>query len=132
MSFCRWSSDGFRSDLYIYEADDGFVVCVAEKRYVLGEAEPDPDRADFDTDEAFADAWVAAYLAGSAAVKDAELVPIGGPYDGQTRVFGTGGEAADWLEVLTAAGYLFPAGVVEDLRAEDEQDVRSAVGKTLS
>jgi hypothetical protein len=36
------------------------------------------------------------------------MVPIGGPYDGQSRTFSTGGEAADWLVELAAAGYLFP------------------------
>lgn len=32
MSFCRWSSDDFRSDFYIYESDQGFEVDVARKR----------------------------------------------------------------------------------------------------
>jgi hypothetical protein len=117
----------------VYESDAGFEVLVATSRYVFeSEPAPAPERTAFDTDEAFVDALFAWQVAVSAAVDAPPLAPIGGPYDGQTRTFGTGGEAADWLEVLTAAGYLFPAGVVEDLRAEDEQDVRSPVEKTLS
>ena len=32
MSYCRWSSDDFRCDLYIYESAAGFVIHVAANR----------------------------------------------------------------------------------------------------
>lgn len=30
MSYCRFSSDGFQSDVYVYESDNGFVISVAQ------------------------------------------------------------------------------------------------------
>lgn len=32
VSYCRWSCDGHRSDVYVYEGGDGFVIHVACKR----------------------------------------------------------------------------------------------------
>jgi hypothetical protein len=42
MSYCRWSSDGFRSDVYAYEDVSGqYVVFVRPHRYRCIPAEPD-------------------------------------------------------------------------------------------
>lgn len=30
MSYCRFSSDGFQSDVYVYESDSGFVISIAQ------------------------------------------------------------------------------------------------------
>lgn len=32
MSYCRFSSDGFKSDVYVYKSDAGFVIDVAQFR----------------------------------------------------------------------------------------------------
>ena len=33
MAYCRWSSDGFRCDLYCYESNEGFITHVAAYRW---------------------------------------------------------------------------------------------------
>lgn len=40
MSYCRFSSDNFKSEVYAYEGDEGFVVSVAALR--LKKMPPDP------------------------------------------------------------------------------------------
>jgi hypothetical protein len=32
MSYCRWSSDNWKSDVYVYEGDVGYVIHVASRR----------------------------------------------------------------------------------------------------
>jgi hypothetical protein len=32
MSYCRWSSDNWKSDVYCYESDKGFVIHVAGRK----------------------------------------------------------------------------------------------------
>lgn len=34
MSICRWSTDNFKCDLYVYESDQGIEICVAGMRIV--------------------------------------------------------------------------------------------------
>jgi hypothetical protein len=33
MSYCRWSTNNFQCDAYVYESDDGWVLELAAKRY---------------------------------------------------------------------------------------------------
>jgi hypothetical protein len=43
MSYCRWSSDSFRCDVYAYEhVGGGFTIHVAGSRYVLADHLRDP------------------------------------------------------------------------------------------
>jgi hypothetical protein len=35
MSYCRFSTDNFNSDVYVYESEQGYVVHIAENRYVF-------------------------------------------------------------------------------------------------
>lgn len=37
MSYCRFSTDDFRSDIYCYESIEGYQIHVAAFRYVLAE-----------------------------------------------------------------------------------------------
>lgn len=41
MAYCRFSDDSFRSDIYCYESEEGFVVNVADTRYFFSEPVPD-------------------------------------------------------------------------------------------
>jgi hypothetical protein len=35
MSYCRFSSDHFRSHLYCYESDEGFVIHIAARKAII-------------------------------------------------------------------------------------------------
>lgn len=114
MSYCRWSTDDYQCDLYVYEAVDGFVVHVAANRPVFDEPLPPPAPApnvDFD-------AWYARHRKVLDMVEAARREPIGLSRDGDTYVLSGPGEAADRLAVLQAVGYRFPARIIEELREE--------------
>jgi hypothetical protein len=112
MSYCRFSSDDFRCDLYVYEAGEGFVVHVANTR-VLGDVPPSPDITAVPAQE-FADAV-------NAQIKFlgmAKRQPIGLPCDGEIYVEETLGDLYDRLIILRDMGYRFPDDVLECINDE--------------
>ena len=118
MSYCRWSSDNYKSDFYVYEdVSGGWTIHMAARR-VVGDVPPlewpkDP------TDKAQQDAFMRSYRAQSEFFDTATREDIGLPHDGESYGFATAGECADKCEELAALGYHLPAGVVEALRQED-------------
>lgn len=118
MSYCRWSSDDFTSDLYIYGAVDGISLHIAANRRVDHEMPPDVP-----IDEV--EAWVARCMAVLDIVKDLPLVPIELPHAGESWYGLSCGEAADKVEYLIGLGYRVPKGVVEALR----EDAREAAAQ---
>jgi len=115
MSYCRWSSDGFQSDLYCYEdMAGGWTTHVAGGRH--------PKRLcglDFSSDEA---------LAASIEQQRAELddpgnapIPIGLPHDGETFNDPTLWAFLDRVLMLRDAGYHVSAQVVARICAEIEE-----------
>jgi hypothetical protein len=117
VSYCRWSSDDFQSDLYIYESAFGFQVHVANNRHVIDRSALPPIVEV--GDDGWAEAWAERYVAVMELVKDAPLEPIDLPQAGEDFTFETGAEAADKVEELIAIGYHVPKGVVESLREEE-------------
>lgn len=118
MSYCRWSSDDFKSDLYVYENVAGcWTIHVASNRHV-GDC-PKIILPDDPEDQAQLDAAMRSYRAQMDFLQAAERVPIGLPHDGQTFHEPTPGACADRIEALVALGYRVPAGVVEALREEE-------------
>lgn len=116
MSYCRWSSDSFRSDVYVYGSDAGFVTHVAMTRHVLADDAQAPSLQlliDGKTDE-----WVAANKAWHQILEAADAVPIEHPDAGASFIDNTPGECADTLERLAQQGFRVPEGVIADLRAE--------------
>ncbi len=115
MSYCRFSSDCYGSDVYVYESCHGpFVIEVASRRYQSDEPRPVYpqggtvcDLADY-------------HRATQAWVQGARLVPISLPNDGGHLEADDPEEAADLLERLRALGYHIPAGVIETLQEEAE------------
>ena len=117
MSFCRWSSDNFDCDVYVYEhCDGGFPIHLASCRLVGVEACPKLDTSEPYDPEAF----LASYQAQHAWIADAERAPIGLPHDGETWWAATAGECADKLEELRRIGYHVPQYAIDDLRHEAE------------
>ena|SRR6478752_3658803 len=116
MSYCRWSSDDFASDLYIYESAEGFVIHVASSRHVVDRSGL-PPVVEFG-DPGWAEAWAERGMAVMELVKDAPLEKIDLPQAGESFTFDDAIEAADKVVELKALGYHVPDGVVEALREE--------------
>lgn len=113
MSYCRFSSDNYSSDIYCYEAEGGgFVIHIAGNRVVgdvpkidWGVKEPDilhkQYRAQMD------------YLA-TALHYDIDL-----PHAGESFYCGTAGECANQLVYLRDLGYNVPQRAIESLKEEE-------------
>ena len=117
MSYCRWSSDDYQCDLYVYESDMGFEIHVAGNRLVFDEPLPPPappPNVDFD-------AWYQRHRTVRDMVQSARRKPIGLPNDGETYVLSEPGAAADQLVALRAVGYRFPERVIDLLREEQAE-----------
>ena len=112
MSWCRFSSDSYRCDLYVYETEHDVVANVAAFRKKLGDGARFPDLSL--PPEAFADACAKFFDA----LRDAETVPIGGPFDGDFREFGDFAEARKFVSECIDAGYRAPANLLSDMLEE--------------
>ena len=115
MSYCRFSSDNWTSDVYCYEHVDGsFVTHVAGNRAV-GDVPKVPPFPDDDPDGK--DEWIAEYVvahnAQMAFLEACQRVPIGLPHDGETFA----DTSASWmlarLLLLQEIGYQVPAFAIE-------------------
>jgi len=117
MSYCRWSSDDFQCDVYVYEHVDGYIaIHVAECRPEYTEELPPPvEITDFK-----------AYMARLEKVYDmlhrAVRNKIGLPCDGETFEIADKAEAADKLQELRDMGYKVPDYVIACLREEATDD----------
>jgi len=113
MAYCRWSSNDYQCDLYCYESDGGFVVHVAENRYVLPESLPEPVDPTKD---------IAGFLDREEKVREilnrSKLEPIGLPFDGETFDVASFEDMVTVVEWLATAGYRVPPGLLDDLRSE--------------
>lgn len=112
MSYCRWSSDNWKSDVYVYEAKEGFIIHVAGARYV-GNIPPLLGWNDATQDEYFA-----RYKEQMDFVKQAVTVDIGGEFDGVDFTLATLEELRDKLREIAAAGYHVPEYVFETITEE--------------
>lgn len=118
MSYCRWSSDDYQCDLYVYEGLDGWMIHIAGRRWVLAEAPPEPIPPTELTTAAGVERLIDRDQQLMAILSRSHLAPIGLPHDGQTLIADSPGECADLLAVLAAEGYRLPNWVIGDLRAE--------------
>jgi len=115
MSYCRWSSNDFQCDVYVYEDTcGGWTTHVANNRVVY--AEPLPPPVPFDEDNM--DAWLERHNKVTEMVHESERVPIGGPSDGQTFNDETAEACVARLEVLRSEGYIVPQYAIDVLREE--------------
>jgi len=113
MSYCRWSSDDFRCDVYVYEdVCGGWTTHVAGNR-IVGEIPRVPDITTAPQDE-----WARAYQKQTAFLDGAKHEPIGGPHDGETFNDPSPSECADRLDSLRADGYTVPQHAIDELRDE--------------
>ena len=113
MAYCRFSSDNWKSDLYIWMGFHGIEVYVASNRYVFDPKYPLPN---FDEYEDF----VQYRWDNRQALDRAKSIPIQLPYAGETFLYDTGKEAAEFVRELSELGYHVPDGVIEALEEENE------------
>lgn len=119
MSYCRWSSDDFQCDVYVYEdVSGGFTTHVKAGRPVPDETLPLPIPQDAWTVEA----WMARHEKVIEWVAGAKHELIRLPFDGKEFNDPTAADCADRLEWLRGLGYNVPQYAIDALREEAEED----------
>jgi hypothetical protein len=114
VSYCRWSTDDFQCDLYVWEdASGGWRVAVAARRMVFDEPLP-PLVPTGSVD--FVERCIARYQLVSTLPYHHEDLDL--PHAGETFEEPTASAAADRVAALRALGYRCPDSVEPTLRAE--------------
>ncbi len=114
MSYCRWSSDDFRCDLYIYDdVRGGVTIHVAGRRHAIDDSALPPPVSVYDIDR-----WVARHEIVIGLIHEAPLVDIGLPHDGEDFYGLTYEAAAAKVRELIACGYRCDPAVADELDAD--------------
>jgi hypothetical protein len=116
MSYCRWSSDDWKSDVYTYAHVDGSWTTHVAGRKRVGHITPLPDY-----DKVSHDEWWFAYQQQMKDLEKTTLVDIGLPHDGETFKDDSPQSCAATLRRLREAGYHVPDGVIEELEREEPE-----------
>lgn len=109
MSYCRFSSDNFKSDFYVYGSDLGWEIIVAGNR-VVGDIPP--------LVEWGAPGFFEALKKQQDFVSAAKHEPITLPHAGASFTEKTVEGAIEMIEELIALGFHAPAHLLEDLKEE--------------
>ena len=135
MSYCRFSSDRYGCDVYVYEDVHGGYTChVAARKIVnLHEAPHCPDLIDYPrdeegkiTEEALAD-FMVKHRAYMDWLKDSAIrEEIGLEFDGQTFNVETATSMGNELQLLKNMGYNVPQYVIETLWEEGKENGEQA------
>lgn len=122
MSYCRFSSDDWRSDVYAYEDVGGYwQIHVAGNRNATG-APPIDRTLDLTTDDGRRE-WLDQHRRQMRFLEMTAKISIDHPQAGASYQCGSPGEAADRLEQLLAEGFHVPMYAIEELRSEQTQDI---------
>jgi hypothetical protein len=122
MAYVRFSTNGFRSDVYVYASvSGGIAVHVAANRFQSDQPRPEFPDVDPSNDVAFVNAMVAYDRAITAWCDQAGRVSIDHPDAGRDFNFATPSETADFLERLAAAGFVVPPSAIHELRLESSE-----------
>lgn len=118
MSYARFSSDDWRSDVYVYHSSNGYVVNVALTRPDLSGVElPPPIDDPYDTE-----AWVARENAVAKLVAESPKTRVGHPKAGSNNVFLLASEAHAFLRTLADEGLHVPVEAFEFLARDAEME----------
>jgi hypothetical protein len=122
MSYCRWSSDNFKSDVYTYAHIDGsWTTHVAGNRRVgLEMLPPSP----YTRESLKRPDWKELYHKYHEVFGQLGFVKIDLPHAGETFKDATPQECADTLRMLRGVGYYVPEGVIEELDDEEIEPQR--------
>lgn len=119
MSYCRFSTNDFSSDIYAYQCEEGIHIDVAANRVSLAEPLPEPvapPGRDATTDQLTA--WMGRQQQVGNIVSRSETTPIAHPTAGASRTFPAAGEALTYLEGLDRDGFNVPRQALDALTAE--------------
>lgn len=114
MSYCRWSSDDFKCDLYCYQSSEGYTTHVANNRHV-GDA-PHLDWSTLKVENS--DEFARQYKAQTDWLSTAKREPIGLPYDGQSFHDPDLQSFLATVTMLKDAGYHVPTYLFDAIREE--------------
>ncbi len=113
MSYCRWSSDNWKCDLYCYFDGTYYVTHVASNRIAIELPELPELRPDDDMKE-----WFKVHQKQMKLLDGCERISIGLPYDGNHFDSPTLDDFRDTLLMLREAGYNFPDYVLKEVKEE--------------
>lgn len=114
MSYCRFSSDDYQCDAYVYSSTNGYTTHIAGSRVVF--ARPLPAPVVFD--EANIDAWLEREIEVCRIVDVSGRVPVDLPFAGDSFDDEEASACADRLEALRALGYRIPQYAIDSLRED--------------
>lgn len=118
MSFCRWSSDDFQCDLYVYySVGDFYQIHVAGRRHAL--KEPLPPKVTYrNKDGTPSLEYWDRHKKVQAMLDTAELVDIDLPCDGESYEIDTADECAAKMEELRDIGYNVPQFAIDAVKED--------------
>jgi len=113
MSYCRFSTDDFNYDVYVYQSERGYVVHIAENRYVFDRSLLPKVTLKSTQEEHYERNKLLSQL-----VANSERVKIGLEYDGQTFTFGDLDQLYYFLIKLYMKGYNIPNSCFDNIEFE--------------
>lgn len=121
VSYCRWSTNDFQCDLYVYaDVSGGWTIHVAGNRPIY--KEPLPKRVPYTA------ANIREYCDRQSVVmkmlETADRAPIGLPHD-RKSFNGDRDDTVATLKMLKDAGYQFPFDIIGEIAAEEENEGES-------
>lgn len=117
MSYCRWSSDNWKSDVYTYHCVDGTWTTHVAGRRKIGHI-PDDKWNDFISKKIDAKEFARLHKIHMDAVGACEMVDIDLPHAGETFRDPDPSTCAATLERLRSIGYHVPQYAIDDLKQE--------------
>ena len=108
MSYVRFSSDNFKSDVYAYESSRGFEIHVAGVRFESETPIPELFQIKPDMTEEEVASWLKRHEEQQEWINKAQRVPIGLSRDGKDFCFFTEEEMYGFLRELEREGYRVP------------------------
>lgn len=113
MSYCRWSSDNWKCDLYCYEDVSGGITTHVAGNRIVGDIPKVPFILNVDNKT-----WLKAHRKQMRFLGKAKRESIGLPYDGETFNDPDYESFLKRLFHLREAGYNFPDCVIEEVSME--------------
>lgn len=119
MSYCRFSCDNFKSNVYAYYSDDGYVLHIASHKRIIQEGEWPvmPLLKDHKPKE-----WADRYQVYLQELDRLAVVPLDMPLAGKSFGFDTAEELLEFLEELARTGYHVPEHALVELRREMREE----------
>ena len=120
MAYCRWSTDGFRCDVYAYESTGGgYVIHVATRKKVLPEGWKDP--CETHLSDVSSDNAKERFAQYNAVMAEYDALPwrnLEAPSAGKSFHESTPQAFKERMESLRAEGLLFPDDVLDRINRE--------------